>query len=70
MVPDIGGLMGDTIQKRQRRNILRQRLDSYYEVLMQDAREQSTERWKRVLAEALPHQDGQQLQLQGGAGTS
>jgi hypothetical protein len=60
--------MGDTIQKRQRRNILRQRLDSYYEVLMQDAREQSTERWTRVLAEALLHQDGQQLQLQGGAG--
>jgi hypothetical protein len=44
--------MGDTDQKRQRRNILRQRLDSYYEELMQEAREQSAERWKRVLAEA------------------
>jgi hypothetical protein len=50
--------MGDTEEKRQRRNILSRRLDSYYEALMQSARAQSSERWEQALRAApsiAPH---------------
>jgi hypothetical protein len=55
--PNTGGpTMLDTEEKRQRRDELNRRLDSYYEKLMQIATD-SAERWERVLGEAHPHDE-------------
>jgi hypothetical protein len=41
--------MADSEEKRQRRDILNRRLDSYYEALMLEARRGSDERWQRLV---------------------
>lgn len=44
--------MGDTEQKRKVRGILSDRLDSYYEALMEKARRDSRQRWEQVIKQA------------------
>ena len=44
--------MGDTEDKRRVRSILSDRLDSYYEALMEAARRDARERWERLIQQS------------------
>jgi hypothetical protein len=56
--------MADTEEKRQRRDEVNRRLDSYYEKLMQIATE-TAERWEKVLGEARPNQEREEPEHKG-----